>query len=131
MPATLVFFETGPRIAAMLADLAAVLGAREAAVCRELTKLHEEVRRGDLAALAQAYDEGAETRGEFVVVVGPPAAGGTVDADDARRPAAPRAGERLAQGCGRRPWSRRPATSAGWSISARCRSRKGADDGEA
>ncbi len=74
VPATLVFFETGPRIAAMLDDLAAVLGARDAAVCRELTKLHEEVRRGDLAALARAYDEGAETRGEFVVVVGPPAA---------------------------------------------------------
>jgi 16S rRNA (cytidine1402-2'-O)-methyltransferase len=72
VPATLVFFEAGPRIAAMLRDLAAVLGARDAAVCRELTKLHEEVRRGDLAALAQAYDEGAETRGEFVVVVGPP-----------------------------------------------------------
>jgi len=74
VPATLVFFETGPRIAAMLHDLAAVLGEREAAVCRELTKLHEEVRRGDLAALARAYDDGAETRGEFVVVVGPPAA---------------------------------------------------------
>ena len=48
MPATLVFFETGPRIAAMLHDLAAMLGTRDAAVCRELTKLHEEVRRGDL-----------------------------------------------------------------------------------
>jgi 16S rRNA (cytidine1402-2'-O)-methyltransferase len=72
VPATLVFFEAGPRIAAMLHDLAAVLGARDAAVCRELTKLHEEVRRGDLAALAHIWDEGAETRGEFVVVVGPP-----------------------------------------------------------
>ena len=46
IPATLVLFETGPRIAATLADLAAVLGDREAAVCRELTKMHEEVRRG-------------------------------------------------------------------------------------
>jgi 16S rRNA (cytidine1402-2'-O)-methyltransferase len=73
VPATLVFFETGPRIAAMLNDLATVLGARDGAVCRELTKLHEEVRRGDLAALARIWDEGAETRGEFVVVVGPPA----------------------------------------------------------
>src|SRR5262249_38923356 len=51
-PATLVLFETGPRLAATLADLAAGLGAREAAVCRELTKVHEEVRRGELAALA-------------------------------------------------------------------------------
>ena len=82
VPATLVFFETGPRIAAMLNDLAAVLGAaRDAAVCRELTKLHEEVRRGDLASLARAYDEGAETRGEFVVVVGPPAAAPPVATD--------------------------------------------------
>jgi 16S rRNA (cytidine1402-2'-O)-methyltransferase len=81
VPATLVFFEAGPRIAAMLHDLAAVLGERDAAVCRELTKLHEEVRRGDLAALARAYDEGAETRGEFVVVVGPPAATPPVETD--------------------------------------------------
>jgi 16S rRNA (cytidine1402-2'-O)-methyltransferase len=72
IPATLVLFESGPRIAAALADLAAGLGAREAAVCRELTKLHEEVRRGDLAALARDYAEGAETRGEFVIVIGPP-----------------------------------------------------------
>ena len=55
IPATLVLFETGPRLAATLADLAAGLGAgREAAVCRELTKLHEEIRRGDLATLAQS-----------------------------------------------------------------------------
>jgi 16S rRNA (cytidine1402-2'-O)-methyltransferase len=81
VPATLVFFETGPRIAAMLNDLAAVLGARDAAVCRELTKLHEEVRRGDLATLAHAYEEGAETRGEFVVVVGPPAPAPPIEAD--------------------------------------------------
>ena len=53
LPATLVLFETGPRIAAMLDDLAAGLGARPAAVCRELTKLHEEIRRGDLDALAR------------------------------------------------------------------------------
>lgn len=73
IPATLVLFETGPRIADALADLAAALGAREAAICRELTKLHEEIRRGDLAALAQAYADGAETRGEFVIVIAPPA----------------------------------------------------------
>src|SRR5437762_10810614 len=50
--ATLVLFETGARIAASLADLAAGLGPREAALCRELTKLYEETRRGDLATLA-------------------------------------------------------------------------------
>jgi 16S rRNA (cytidine1402-2'-O)-methyltransferase len=72
VPATLVLFESGPRLAAALADLAAGLGAREAAVCRELTKLYEEVRRGDLATLARDYAGGTETRGEIVIVVAPP-----------------------------------------------------------
>ena len=64
--------ETGPRLPAALADLATGLGAREAAVCRELTKLHEEVRRDTLPALADDYAQGAETRGEFVIVIAPP-----------------------------------------------------------
>jgi len=72
VPATLVLFESGPRLAAALADLAAGLGQRDGAVCRELTKLHEEVRRGDLATLARDYRDGAETRGEIVIVIGPP-----------------------------------------------------------
>lgn len=71
VPATLVLFESGPRIAAALADLAATLGTRAAAICRELTKLHEEVKRSDLVTLAQEYSKGAETRGEFVIVVAP------------------------------------------------------------
>src|SRR6185369_11361806 len=50
IPATLVLFESGPRLAATLADLTGGLGARAASIARELTKLHEEVRRGDLAA---------------------------------------------------------------------------------
>ncbi len=82
VPATLVFFETGPRVAATLADLATGLGAREAALCRELTKLHEEVRRGDLAALAQDYAAGAEVRGEIVLVVAAPAATEQPNADE-------------------------------------------------
>ncbi|HEY2229434.1 MAG TPA: 16S rRNA (cytidine(1402)-2'-O)-methyltransferase [Xanthobacteraceae bacterium] len=69
--ATLVLFETGPRIAAALADLAAGLGPREAAVCRELTKLYEEVRHGDLESLAAEYAAGAEPRGEIVIVIAP------------------------------------------------------------
>lgn len=72
IPSTLVMFESGPRVAAMLADLAAAFGKRTAAVCRELTKLHEEVKRGDLETLAHEYTAGAETRGEFVIVVAPP-----------------------------------------------------------
>jgi 16S rRNA (cytidine1402-2'-O)-methyltransferase len=74
IPATLVLFESGPRLVATLADLASGLGPREAAVARELTKLHEDVRRGDLAGLAADYADGAETRGEMVIVIGPPAA---------------------------------------------------------
>ncbi|MBM3527519.1 MAG: 16S rRNA (cytidine(1402)-2'-O)-methyltransferase [Alphaproteobacteria bacterium] len=82
IPATLVIYESGPRLARTLADLAAGLGAREAAVCRELTKLHEEVRRGDLAQLAHDYTQGAETRGEIVIVVAPPSADAPPDANE-------------------------------------------------
>ena len=70
-PATLVFYETGPRLAASLADMATVFGAeREAAVCRELTKRFETFVRGPLADLAKdpALDA---PRGEIVVVVAP------------------------------------------------------------
>src|SRR5271169_2815493 len=83
IPATLVLFETGPRVAAALADLAAGLGqTRQAALCRELTKLHEEILRGDLASLAQAC-AGSEPRGEIVVVIAPPAAAAPVSEAEA------------------------------------------------
>jgi 16S rRNA (cytidine1402-2'-O)-methyltransferase len=82
VPATLVLFETGPRIACALADLAAGLGPRDAAICRELTKLHEEVRRGTLATLAEHYAGEAETRGEFVIVIAPPPNEPSSDAAD-------------------------------------------------
>ena len=72
VPATLVFFEAPSRLADSLADIAAVLGEREAAVARELTKLHEEVRRGTLAELAQWATEAAP-KGEMVILVGPAA----------------------------------------------------------
>src|SRR5262244_806328 len=72
IPATLVLFESGARIAAALADLAAELGPRQAAICRELTKLHEEVRRGDLGTLARETAQADEPRGEIVIVVAPP-----------------------------------------------------------
>jgi 16S rRNA (cytidine1402-2'-O)-methyltransferase len=73
VPGALVFYETGPRLAAALADMAQVLGDRPAAICRELTKLHEEVRRGTLVDLAAAAAAGPDPKGEIVVVVGPPA----------------------------------------------------------
>jgi 16S rRNA (cytidine1402-2'-O)-methyltransferase len=72
IPATLLLFETGPRLAETLADLAAQLGARRASVCRELTKLHEEIRCGNLPALAGDYARLPAPRGEIVLVVAPP-----------------------------------------------------------
>jgi 16S rRNA (cytidine1402-2'-O)-methyltransferase len=71
IPASLVLFESGPRIGDTLTELAAAFGAREAAICRELTKLHEEVRRDTLPVLATYYAGEAETRGEFVIVIAP------------------------------------------------------------
>jgi len=68
--ATLVFFEGVSRLAASLADMAAVFGDREAAVCRELTKLHETIVRGRLADLARDPQFEAP-KGEIVVLVGP------------------------------------------------------------
>jgi 16S rRNA (cytidine1402-2'-O)-methyltransferase len=76
-PRTMVFFEAPHRLAASLADMAAALGAeRPAAVCRELTKTYEEIKRGGLADLAKWAADG-EVRGEITVVVGgaPPGAG--------------------------------------------------------
>ncbi|PIW29693.1 MAG: 16S rRNA (cytidine(1402)-2'-O)-methyltransferase [Rhodospirillales bacterium CG15_BIG_FIL_POST_REV_8_21_14_020_66_15] len=74
VPATLVFMESAPRLAASLADMARVLGPRPAAVARELTKKFEEVRRGTLDELAAHYADAGPPRGEICVVVGPPAA---------------------------------------------------------
>ena len=72
IPATLIVFETAPRLAKSLADMAAVLGPREAVIARELTKLHEEVKRGTLDALASALARDEELKGEIVVVIAPP-----------------------------------------------------------
>jgi 16S rRNA (cytidine1402-2'-O)-methyltransferase len=82
IPASVVLFEGGSRIAATLSDLAEGLGDREAAICRELTKLHEEVRRAPLPELAAHYAGDAETRGEFVIVVAPPGEEEAPQADD-------------------------------------------------
>jgi len=82
VPATLILFETAPRLAKALADMAEILGPREAVIARELTKLHETVLRGTLDALAE--DLAAQTvKGEVVVVVAPPRAEEN-EIDDAR-----------------------------------------------
>jgi 16S rRNA (cytidine1402-2'-O)-methyltransferase len=80
VPATLVFFETAPRLGKSLADMAAVLGPREAALAKELTKLHETFRHGRLDQIAEEM-RGEIARGEFVVVVAPPAPQETEIAD--------------------------------------------------
>lgn len=73
VPATLIFYESGPRLADCLSDLAVILGgAREAAVARELTKLFEETRRGTLDSLAAHYQSAGPPRGEIVLLAGPP-----------------------------------------------------------
>ncbi|MDE6733660.1 MAG: 16S rRNA (cytidine(1402)-2'-O)-methyltransferase [Oscillospiraceae bacterium] len=68
LPHALVFYEAPHKIKQTLCDLFASLGERNAALCRELTKLHEEIIRGSLGELARYYDE-IEPRGEFVIVV--------------------------------------------------------------
>jgi 16S rRNA (cytidine1402-2'-O)-methyltransferase len=70
--ASLIFYETGPRLAESLADMAELLGKRPAVVARELTKLFEEARRETLDALAAHYEVAGGPKGEIVVVVAPP-----------------------------------------------------------
>jgi len=87
VPATLVFYESGPRLGATLAALRDVLGDREAAVARELTKAYEECVTGTLTDLATRYAD-APPKGEIVVLVGPPAVREVaIDSDAALREA--------------------------------------------
>ena len=69
IPGTLIFYEAPHRLAATLADAYEILGEREAVVARELTKLHEEIRRGLLSKLAADYTEKTDIRGEIVVLI--------------------------------------------------------------
>jgi 16S rRNA (cytidine1402-2'-O)-methyltransferase len=68
IPATLVFYEAPHRLAKSLSDCADVLGNRRAAVARELTKIHEEIARGNLSELAGRYDA-STVKGEIVLVI--------------------------------------------------------------
>ena len=87
VPATLVFYESGPRLGATLAALRDVLGNRESAVARELTKAYEECVTGTLSDLAARYAD-APPKGEIVVLVGPPAVREVaIDSDAALREA--------------------------------------------
>jgi 16S rRNA (cytidine1402-2'-O)-methyltransferase len=79
--ATLVMFESGNRVQDTLKDLADIMGRRDGALCREMTKLHEEITRGPISELAKSADT-LETRGEFVLVIGPAAADTRIMAAD-------------------------------------------------
>jgi len=70
-PGSLIIYETGPRLAASLADMRQVLGEREVAVTRELTKMFEEVKRGSVSELVEHYEQNGAPKGEIVVVVAP------------------------------------------------------------
>ncbi len=72
IPATLVFLESPKRLASSLADMAEVLGPREAAMARELTKMFEEVRRGPLGELAEHFAQAGSPKGEVTLVVAAP-----------------------------------------------------------
>ena len=87
--ATLIFFESAARLAETLADMAEILGSRSAAVARELTKLHEDIRRGALDDLARHYREAGPPRGEAVIVVGPPGPGNSTMVPKSTRGCAP------------------------------------------
>jgi 16S rRNA (cytidine1402-2'-O)-methyltransferase len=69
VPGTLIFYEAPHRLAEALKDAYEILGEREAVVARELTKLHEEIRRGRLSELTAAYAEKTDIRGEIVVLI--------------------------------------------------------------
>ena len=79
--ATLVFYESGPRLGDTLAAMCDVLGEREAAVIREISKLYEETVIGPLAELADRYESNAP-KGEIVLVVGPPPEQAKASEDD-------------------------------------------------
>jgi len=79
VPATLVFFEAPTRLVDTLKDVQSILGNRMACVARELTKLHEDVRRYPLAALIAHYEAEPRVMGEIVILVAPPAAQEAMD----------------------------------------------------
>jgi len=71
LSASLIFYETANRLNSVLRDMKDIFGDRPAAVLRELTKLHEEARRGSLNTLSTFYRENSKPRGEIIIVVGP------------------------------------------------------------
>jgi len=115
-----VIYEAGNRVAATLRDLAEAAGPdRPAALCRELTKMHEEIRRGSLAELAELVESGAvDGRGEFVIVLGESMADAIESDVDGAYPAALAAVEqRIAEGSSRSDAIR--SIAAAWKLDRR------------
>ena len=115
-----VIYEAGNRVAATLRDLAEAAGPdRPAALCRELTKMHEEIRRGSLAELAELVESGSvDGRGEFVIVLGESIADAIESDVDGAYPAALAAVEqRIAEGSSRSDAIR--AIAAAWKLDRR------------
>jgi len=69
VPGTLIFYEAPHRLATTLKDAYEILGERDAVVARELTKLHEEIKRGRLSELASYFEDGNKARGEIVLLI--------------------------------------------------------------
>ncbi|GAB4233197.1 MAG: 16S rRNA (cytidine(1402)-2'-O)-methyltransferase [Methyloligellaceae bacterium] len=80
LPATLIFYESAQRVAAMLRDAAHSFGTREAVLARELTKMHEQIVRGSVEELVEKLGESIPLKGEFVVLVAPAPAGAVSEA---------------------------------------------------
>jgi 16S rRNA (cytidine1402-2'-O)-methyltransferase len=97
IPATLVFYEAPHRIAKTLKDSLDILGNRNAAVARELTKIHEEFARGNLSELAQRFSDNAPTRGEIVLIISGPAAGQSPDLNEGIEPSSGSLIERVSE----------------------------------
>jgi 16S rRNA (cytidine1402-2'-O)-methyltransferase len=115
-----VIYEAGNRVATTLRDLEEAAGPdRPAALCRELTKMHEEIRRGSLAELAELVESGAvDGRGEFVIVLGESIADVIESGVDGAYPAALAAVEqRIAEGSSRSDAIR--AIAAAWKLDRR------------
>ena len=83
VPASLIYFETAKRIKASLIDMQEILGDRQVAIARELTKKYEEILRGSISELIARVDE-TPLRGEIVVIIAPPEAEAQWDEDKIR-----------------------------------------------
>ena len=118
--ATLIFYESGPRLAESLADMADMLGPRPAAVARELTKMFEETRRDTLDALAAHYAEAGAPKGEIVVIVGPPPGSAGSERRGARCVSRRCADARRREGSRQRSRARHSACRASALMRARC-----------